>query len=522
MMTPIDRTSTVELAPPQVPGTRPAAATPPIDAAPAAVPTGGSAPAGADRPVGLARRHLLALTDPDSFVELASTARHRATAFDMQRRRPAGDGVITGIGRVNRRPVALFAQDSAVLGGSLGETHADKIVRVMRWAERARTPVVGLIDSGGARIQEGVSALDGYGRIFQANVRQSGRIPQISVILGPCAGGATYSPALTDIVIMQRQRAHMFLTGPAVVKAVTREDVTAETLGGSEVHMRQSGVAHLVAADADEALRLAGRVLSYLPSSCWDQPPRSTPAPPEPMPDVPSNHRVPYDVRRVVRAVVDRDSFLELQPGFARNLVTGFARLEGNPVGVVANQPNAMAGTLDINAAEKGARFVRLCDAFGLPLITLVDTPGFLPGARQESGGVIRRGAKLLFAYAEATVPRLTVVLRKAFGGAYIVMNSKALGADAVLAWRGAQMAVMGAEGAVDIIYRRDLAADPGRRDELIARYQDEAMRAELSADRMSVDEIIEPVGTRPMLAALLAASGDARRPRFRHDNLPQ
>ncbi|MFI7217417.1 acyl-CoA carboxylase subunit beta [Micromonospora maritima] len=468
-----------------------------------------------------ARDRLLDLVDEGTFLEFNSEARHRTSAFDMHHRRPAGDGVVTGLGRVDDRPIAFFAQESAVFGGSLGEVHAAKIVRVMDWAARSRHPVIGLIDSGGARIQEGVGALDGYGAIFAANVRQSGRTPQISVVLGPCAGGAAYSPALTDVVIMSKGRAHMFLTGPKVVKAVTNEDVTADELGGSDLHSRKSGLAHLVAADDAEALRLARRVLSYLPSSCWDEPPVAPAADPEPMPALPASHRQPYDVRRVVRAVVDQGSFLELQDRFARNLVIGFARIEGHPVGVVANQPNAMAGTLDINASEKGARFVRLCDAFGLPLVTFVDTPGFLPGLAQESGGAIRKGAKLLYAYAEATVPRVTVVLRKAFGGAYIVMNSKSLGADAVFAWPDAELAVMGADGAVDVIFRRALAAGTARAD-LVDRYRSEAMNSRVAAERMSVDEIVEPAATRRVVTHTLRSLIRSRQPRFRHDNLPQ
>ena len=469
-----------------------------------------------------ALHHLLTLADPGSFAELGSQARHRCTAFEMQRRRPPGDGVITGIGRLDDRPVAMFAQDPDVLGGSLGETHAAKIVRIMNWASRARMPVIGLLDSGGARIQEGVGALDGYGAIFARNVRESGRIPQLSVVLGPCAGGAVYSPALTDIVIMQRDRAHMFLTGPKVVRAVTHENVTAEELGGARLHERQTGLVHLVAADPDEALGLARRVLSYLPSSCFDEPPRALPADPDDMPTLPSSPRQTYDVRGVIRGVVDAGSFLELQRRFAANIVIGFARVEGAAVGVVANQPQSLAGTLDIRAAEKAARFVRLCDAFGLPIVTLVDTPGFLPGMTQERGGVIRRGAKLLYAFAEATVPRVTVILRKAFGGAYIVMNSKSLGADAVFAWRGAELAVMGAEGAVDVIFRRELEAEPSRRDALIERYRTEATTPELAAARLSVDEIISPADTRAVVAMTLRHLAGAQVRAYRHDNLPQ
>jgi len=462
-----------------------------------------------------------ALADPGTFEELGSQVRHRVTAFDMHRKRPAGDGVVTGTARILDRAVGLFAQDSQALGGSLGEMHANKIARIMRHAERARIPVVGLLDSGGARIQEGVAALDGYGEIFRANVRMSGRVPQLSVVLGPCAGGAVYSPALTDIVIMQRRGAHMFLTGPRVVKAVTHEDVTPDELGGSTVHSRASGVAHLIAEDAGHAAELARQVLSYLPNSCWELPPATAARPAGELAEVPTNHRRAYDVRGVISGVVDTDSFLELQPTFARNLVIGFARVKGSPVGVVANQPQALAGTLDSLASEKGARFVRLCDAFGLPLVTLVDTPGFLPGTKQEAGGVIRRGAKLLYAFAEASVPRVTVVLRKAFGGAYIVMNSKSLGADAVFSWPGAELAVMGAEGALDVIYRKELAADPASRPDLLARYHAEAALS-APAERLSVDEVIQPSRTRHVVAATLRSLASAVRPEFRHDNLPQ
>jgi propionyl-CoA carboxylase beta chain len=483
----------------------------------ATVATGNGLSARAD-----ARARVSALVDTGSFTEFGSQARHRTHAFDMQRKRPVGDGVVTGIARIDGRPVGLFAQDPTVLGGSLGEIHAAKIARTVAYAGRARTPVVGLIDSGGARIQEGVAALDGYGAIFSANVALSGRVPQISVVLGPCAGGAVYSPALTDIVIMQRERAHMFLTGPRVVKAVTFEDVSLADLGGADVHATSSGVAHLVAEDTDAAFGLARRVLSYLPSSCWDSPPQTLPADAEPILDVPTNHRVPYDVRGVIRGVVDRSSFLELHERFAPNIVVGFGRVAGQPVGVVANQPRVLAGTLDINASEKAARFVRLCDAFGLPLVTLVDTPGFLPGTGQEAGGIIRKGAKLLYAYCEARVPRVTVVLRKAFGGAYIVMNSKSLGADAAFAWPGAEIAVMGAEGAVDVIHRREIEADPARRDELIERYRAEAMAPHLPAERLSIDEIIAPADTRAAVAATLRSLKGAVQPGYRHDNLPQ
>ena len=463
-----------------------------------------------------------ALVDPGSFLEVGSQARHRTTAFGLDRKRPAGDGVVTGTARVDGRQVALFAQDPTALGGSLGEVHAEKIARLLDRAGRARSPVVGLLDSGGARIQEGVAALDGYGAIFRRNVALSGRVPQVSVVLGPCAGGAVYSPALTDLVVMERERSYMFVTGPRVVKAVTFEDVTAAELGGADVHGASSGVAHLVSDDAAGALAVTRRALSYLPSSCWDEPPVAPPADPEPMGDVPADHRVPYDVRGVVRGVVDAGSFLELQEAFAPNLVVGFARVDGRSVGVVANQPLVLAGCLDIEASEKGARFVRLCDAFGLPLVVLVDVPGFLPGTGQESSGIIRKGAKLLYAFAEATVPRVTVVLRKAYGGAYIVMNSRSLGADAVYAWPGSELAVMGAEGAVDVLFRRELEADPSRRAELVARYRAEAMDPRIPAERGSVDEVIDPATTRAAVAETLRSLAGALVPTFRHDNLPQ
>ena len=465
---------------------------------------------------------ITALVDDGSFTEFGSAARHRVHAFDMQRKRPAGDGVITGTARVNGRPAAVFSQDPTSLGGSLGEMHASKISQLLARAERGRMPVVGLLDSGGARIQEGVAALDGYGDIFRRNVALSGRVPQISVVLGPCAGGAVYSPALTDIVILRRTDAYMFLTGPRVVKAVTFEDVTLEQLGGAAMHAEASGVAHLVADDTEHALELTQRVLDYLPSSCWEAPPVFAPVPAAPLINIPADHRLPYDVRTVIRGVVDGDSFLELQERFARNIVVGFARVDGHSVGVVANQPDHLAGCLDIAASEKAARFVRMCDAFGLPLVTFVDVPGFLPGTGQEAGGIIRKGAKLLYAYAEATVPRVTVVLRKAFGGAYIVMNSKSLGADAVYSWPGAELAVMGAEGAVDVIYRRELSDDPSRRSELVDRYRAEAMAPHIPAERLSVDEVIAPQDTRRVLLETLASLRGAIRPGFRHDNLPQ
>ncbi|SDH46860.1 propionyl-CoA carboxylase beta chain [Lentzea fradiae] len=468
-----------------------------------------------------ARESLDALVDAGSLLEFGADARHQCTAFGMQAKRPAGDAVVTGTAEIDARPAAVFAQDVSVLGGTLGATHAQKIAQVLDQAERACCPVVGVLDSGGARIQEGVSALDGYASIFRRNVALSGRVPQISVILGACAGGAAYSPALTDLIVMDR-RAHMFLTGPKVVRSVTGEEVTAEELGGAGVHSTTSGLAHLVAERPEDAFGLVRKVLSYLPSSCWDAPPLHLARTPELTPEVPAEQRRTYDVRRVVRGLVDADSFLELQQHHATNIVIGFARLDGMPVGVVANQPCSLAGTLDARAAEKGARFVRMCDAFGLPLVTLVDTPGFMPGRAQETEGVIRRGAKLLYAFAEATVPRVTVILRKAYGGAYIVMNSKQIGADRVFAWPTAEIGVMGAEGAVEVVFRRELAADPGRRQELLDNYRAEALSPSLATSRQAVDALVSPAETRDAIIRTFRPLVRACRPRHRHDNMPQ
>ncbi|MBW3621631.1 MAG: acyl-CoA carboxylase subunit beta, partial [Actinobacteria bacterium] len=404
-----------------------------------------------------ARERLSRLLDDGSFVELGSQRQHQASSFGLDRRRPDSDGVIAGTGTVDGRPVDVYAQDRRVLGGSLGEAHADKIVRTIDQAVHGRVPVVGINDSGGARIQEGVAALDGYGRVFSANVRASGHVPQVALVMGPCAGGATYSPALMDFVVMTDE-ATMFLTGPRVVKAVTGEDVDARALGGPEVHGGRSGVASFVTSDDESAFAICRDLLSYLPSSSSDAPPEAPARPPADVDlreIVPADDRQPYDVRDVIAGLVDGGRLLEVQAGWARNLVVGFARIDGRSVGIVANQAKWLAGVLDLTASEKGARFVRFCDAFGIPLVVLVDVPGFLPGTAQEGNGVIRKGAKLLHAFASATVPRFTVVLRKAFGGSYIVMNSRSLGADAVLAWPDAELAVMGAEGAADIIFRR-------------------------------------------------------------------
>ncbi|MGW7514487.1 acyl-CoA carboxylase subunit beta [Streptomyces sp. NPDC054796] len=467
------------------------------------------------------RSRIGALVDPGSFSEVCSQAGHRATSFGMRERELPADGVITGTGEIDGRPVCVFAQDPHVMGGSLGEVHALKISGLMELASRARCPVVALLESGGARLQEGIAAVDGYGQIFRRNVALSGRVPQLSVIFGACAGGAVYSPGLTDLVIMEADSA-MFLTGPRVVKAVTAEDVTTAQLGGPEAHANASGVAHLVSRDERDALRLARDALSYLPSSCHHPPPLSDPASPGPMPVIPDREQEPYDVRAVAGGIVDSGSFLELQPRFARNLVVGLARLEGRPVGVVANQPEVLAGVLDIEAAEKAARFVRMCDAFGLPLITLVDTPGFLPGTRQERGGIIRKGAKLLYAYGEASVPRVTVVLRKAFGGGYVVMNSRSLGADAVFALPGAQIAAVGAEGAVDVVCRREIERAPELREPLLDLYRQEVMALKVAQQRMLVDEEVAPGDIRNTVARTIGLLARTATPGFRHDNMPQ
>jgi acetyl-CoA carboxylase carboxyltransferase component len=476
------------------------------------------------RPADSARSRIDLLVDRGSLLELGSGRLHRATGFGLEARRVPGDGVVAGTAQIDDRPVHVFAQDRYVLGGSLGEAHADRIAETILRATRGGTPVVGINDSGGARIQEGVASLDGYGRVFSANVAASGRVPQISVILGACAGGAVYSPALMDLTVMS-DAGTMFLTGPRIVRAVTGEDVDARTLGGPQVHASRTGSAHLVAPDDASALALTRRLLSYLPSAAWLPTPRVAPLPPahdDPASVVPSAARDPYDVRDVVAAVVDEGSLLELQKDWARNLVVGLARIEGATVGIVANQPAWLAGVLDATASEKGARFVRFCDAFGIPLVVLVDVPGFLPGTSQEHGGVIRRGAKLLHAFTSATVPRISLVIRKAYGGAYIVMNSRSIGADAVLAWPGAELAVLGAEGAADLIFRREIEAHPERREDLMESYRREAMDVDVAAGRGSVSEIIDPADSRSAIAALLRSLSGGPPRGFVHDNLPQ
>ncbi len=479
-----------------------------------------------------ARERIDLLCDPGSFSETDRLAVHRATDFGLSDRKVYGDGVVTGHGTVDGRRVCVFSQDFTVFGGSLGEVFAEKIVKVMDLAVRVGVPVVGINDSGGARIQEGVVALGGYGDIFHRNVRASGVIPQISAIMGPCAGGAVYSPAITDFIFMVKDTSHMFITGPDVIRAVTGEDVSFEELGGAMSHNAKSGVAHFAADDEESCIDDIRHLLSFLPGNNLEEPPHLEPSDdPERLdPDldtfIPDSSNVPYDMREVIARVVDDGEFFEVQRHYAENIVAGFARLDGYAVGVVANQPIHLAGTLDMTASEKAARFVRTCDAFNVPLLTFVDVPGFLPGATQEWNGIIRRGAKLLYAYAEATVPKLTVITRKAYGGAYDVMASKHLGADANFAWPTAEIAVMGPQGAVNILYRRELASADNpqeRREELIEHYNETLANPWKAAERGYVDDVIEPSSTRPRLvkALRLCLTKRETRPPRKHGNIP-
>ncbi len=478
-----------------------------------------------------ARERIEYLLDPGSFTETDLLARHRAEGVGLDNR-PYTDGVITGWGTISGRQVFLFSQDFTVFGGSLGEVFAEKVQKVMDMAARVGAPFIGLNDGAGARIQEGVVSLVGYGGIFHRNVAASGVIPQISVVMGPCAGGAVYSPAMTDFVFMVEETSYMFITGPDVVRTVTGEDVTLQELGGAITHATRSGVAHFTAPDDRACLDDVRRLLSFLPGNTnepapWlrptDDPHRATP---ELASIVPIDTHQPYDMGDVVRAVVDDGDLVEYSAGWARNLVCGFARLDGHPVGVVGNQPRVLAGVLDIDSSEKGARFVRTCDAFNIPLIAFVDVPGFLPGADQEHGGIIRHGAKLLYAFCEATVPRIQVVTRKAYGGAYVVMNSKSVGADLAFAWPTAELAVMGPQGAVEILYRRELeqADAPGeRRAQLVQKYLEQYANPYVAAERGYVDDVIEPAATRSMLVKGLAMLRSKREelPPRKHGNVP-
>jgi acetyl-CoA carboxylase carboxyltransferase component len=479
-----------------------------------------------------ARERIEHLLDPDSFQEIKPFVTHRAAGLGMEKSHPLTDGVVTGWGKIDGRQVYVYAQDFTILGGSLGEAHGRKIAHLMDLAYQNGCPLIGMNDSGGARIQEGVDALAAYGEIFTRNVRCSGVIPQISLILGPCAGGAVYSPGITDFICMVEKTAHMFITGPEVVRAVTHEDVDFDTLGGAEVHHQKSGVAHLTSPDEDALFAQVRWLLSYLPSNNLTPPP-TVAASDDPLRKleeirslVPEDPQKPYDVHAVIEQIVDDQEFLEIQPDYARNLVVGFAHLDGRPVGFVANQPDYLAGVLDINASDKGARFIRFCDAFHIPLVTLVDTPGFLPGTDQEHGGIIRHGAKMIYAYAEATVPKVAIILRKAYGGAYIVMSSKHLESDLNYAWPNAEIAVMGPEGAVNIVFRKELSAaenPEARRAELIAQYRNELANPYIAASRGYLDDVIDPADSRVCLIRALESLRNKRQvtPPRKHGNIP-
>jgi propionyl-CoA carboxylase beta chain len=486
-----------------------------------------------------ARERVEELLDDGSFVELDELARHRSTAFGMEQNRPYGDGVVTGYGTIDGRQVCVFAQDFTVFGGSLGQVFGEKIVKVMDLAMKTGCPIIGINDSGGARIQEGVVSLGLYGEIFRRNVHASGVIPQISLIMGPCAGGAVYSPAVTDFTVMVDQTSHMFITGPDVIKTVTGEDVSMEDLGGARSHNTKSGNAHYMGSDESDAIDYVKALISFLPQNNLDEPPSYDEVADLDISDadlaldqlIPDSPNQPYDMHTVIESIFDTDDegageFLEVQPMFAPNMIIGFGRVEGRSVGVVANQPMQFAGTLDIDASEKAARFVRTCDAFNIPVLTFVDVPGFLPGTDQEWNGIIRRGAKLIYAYAEATVPLITVITRKAYGGAYDVMGSKHLGADMNVAWPTAQIAVMGAQGAVNILYRNELAEadDPeARRAELVTAYEDHLANPYLAAERGYVDAVIQPHETRTEIVRALRLLRSKREtlPPKKHGNIP-
>jgi len=484
-----------------------------------------------DRGKQTARDRIHYLVDDDTFVELNPFMEHRMNEKDVDKLEAHGEGVVTGYGKINGRPVYLFAQDFTVFGGALGEMHAKKIANVMDLAAKNKVPFIGLNDSGGARIQEGVSSLDGYGQIFYRNSIYSGVIPQISVIMGPSAGGAVYSPALTDIIIMVEKTSKMFITGPKVIETVTGEKISAEDLGGAHVHNAKSGNAHLSAASENEALNMVKDLLSYLPNSFEERPPKLK----YKMEDeyrydlidiVPIDATRPYDIKKVIDDVVDHDSFFEIHPLFAKNIVVGFARINGQSVGLVCNQPRYMAGGIDIDSSDKAARFIRLCDSFNIPIITFEDVTGFFPGVKQEHGGIIRHGAKILYAYSEATVPKITVIIRKAFGGAYVALNSKSIGADLVFAWPNAEIAVMGPEGAANIVYAKDIANsdDPERmRAEKIKMYKEKFANPYIAASLGMVDDVIDPRETRIKLIQSLEmlANKQEERPHKKHGNIP-
>jgi len=479
-----------------------------------------------------ARERIELLLDQGTFTETGVFVTHRCTDFDMERRRPLGDGVVAGYGRIDGRLVFVFAQDFTVFGGTLSEANAQKICNIMDRAMENGAPVVGLNDSGGARIQEGVQSLGGYAEIFLRNTLASGVIPQISAIMGPCAGGAVYSPAITDFTIMVKETSHMFVTGPDVIKAVTNEEVSFEELGGAMTHSSKSGVAHFAVDDDADCLALIRRLIGFLPQNNVDDPPPSAPTDdpnrmdPELNSIVPDEPNRPYDMQEIVKRVMDGGDFLEVHAHYAKNLIVGFARLDGRPVGIVGNQPNVLAGVLDNDSSIKGARFIRFCDAFNIPIVTFEDVPGFLPGTTQEWGGIIKNGAKLLYAYCEATVPKLTVVVRKAYGGAYDVMSSKHVRGDYNIAWPTAELAVMGAEGAVKIVFRKELAEapDPARKQrELVEEYNAKFANPYIAAALGYLDDVIEPKETRPRLISALAMleSKVQTLPKKKHGNPP-
>ncbi len=481
-----------------------------------------------------ARERIEMLVDPDSFTEIDEFARHHATNFSMEKNRPYGDGVVIGTATVDGRPIALYSQDFTVFGGSLGEVHAEKIVKIADFALKSGIPLIGINDSGGARIQEGVASLNGYGKIFRLNTRSSGVIPQISLILGPCAGGSAYSPALTDFTVMVKETSNMFITGPDVIKTVTGEDVGMEELGGAYTHNTKSGNAHYMADSEADAIDYVKALLSYLPSNNMDGSPVLPPT--ETLEKkasdkalnslIPDSPNQPYDMKSLIQAIVDEGEFLEVHSLYAPNIVVGFARIEGQSIGVIANQPAQLAGTLDINSSEKAARFLRFCDAFNIPILTLVDVPGFLPGTEQEWNGIIRRGAKLLYAYAEASVPLVTLITRKAYGGAFIVMGSKYLGSDINFAWPSAEIAVMGAQGAVNILYRKEIAEAKdvdATRKELVDDYTEKFSNPYLAAERGTIDSVIEPEDSRQYITKAFRTLKTKRDilPARKHGNIP-
>lgn len=481
-----------------------------------------------------ARERIEMLVDPDSFTEIDEFARHRSNQFGMEKSRPYGDGVVIGTATVDGRPIALYSQDFTVFGGSLGEVHAEKIVKIAEFALKSGIPLIGINDSGGARIQEGVASLNGYGKIFRLNTRSSGVIPQISLILGPCAGGSAYSPALTDFTVMVKETSNMFITGPDVIKTVTGEDVDMEELGGAFTHNTKSGNSHYMADSEADAIDYVKALLSYLPSNNMDGSPvlPATETLAKSAKDlslntlIPDSPNQPYDMKVLIESLVDEGEFLEVHALYAPNIVVGFARIEGQSVGIIANQPSQLAGTLDINSSEKAARFLRFCDAFNIPILTLVDVPGFMPGTEQEWNGIIRRGAKLLYAYAEASVPLVTLITRKAYGGAFIVMGSKYLGSDINFAWPSAEIAVMGAQGAVNILYRKDLAdaKDPeARRAELVKDYNESLANPYLAAERGTIDTVIEPSQSRAYITKAFRTLKTKRDilPARKHGNIP-